>query len=201
MTDLKKILALEKHLYLGRKAISSRREETRIISQLNHDRFNSRGPNVAVDYYFETLNSGKPMEGIKNAARMVLEHGTLKSWHNEADPGISKPEGYDDRMSWITGLKLFDFNKKKSLESGKVTIAYPLSFFDKTGDRVFPMAQLMMAIASEPVSAFSFYKGAKIIDIRLPEELKKRIPGIRWPHKRVRKYLCIGPDPNRSSEL
>ena len=183
----------KKHPYLGRKAINTAAESHRAVRELNADRSNNRGPNVEVDYYFQTLTDGKPMDGLKNAAKMVLEHGTLKSWHNEGDARVSKPAGYDDNMSWATSLKLFEYNRKEGVESGAITIAYPLAFFDKTGDGTFPMAQLMMAIASEPVTAFSFYRGAKITDIRLPEELKKRLPGVLWPHKRVREYLKIGP--------
>jgi ribulose-bisphosphate carboxylase large chain len=168
-------------------------EARRIVQELNSDRANSRGPNVEVNYYFQTLNAGKPMSGLKNAAKMVLEHGTLKSWHNEGDVRVSKPTGYDDNMSWATSLKLFEYSRKEGVESGAVTIAYPMAFFDKTGDDTFPMAQLMTTIASEPATAFSFYLGAKIIDIRLPEELKKRLPGVLWPHKRIREYLKIGP--------
>ncbi len=183
----------QKHPYIGRSATNTPKEARQAIKELNSDRSNNRGSNVEVDYYFKVSNPGKPMDGLKNAARMVLEHGTLKSWHNEADPSISKPAGYDDNMSWATGLRLFEYNRKDGVESGAVTIAYPLTFFDKTGNSAFPMAQLMTAIASEPASAFSFYLGARITDIRLPEELKKRIPGVLWPHKRVREYLKIGP--------
>ncbi len=183
----------KKHSYIGRKAINATAESYRVVKELNADRSNSRGPNVEVDYYFQTLNTDKPMDGLKNAAKMVLEHGTLKSWHNEGDARVSKPAGYDDNISWATGLKLFEYSRKEGVESGAITIAYPLTFFDKTGNGTFPMAQLMMAIASEPVSAFSFYLGAKITDIRLPAELRKRLPGVLWPHKRVREYLKIGP--------
>ncbi len=186
-------MTTKKHHYIGRKSINAPAEARRAVKELNSDRSNSRGPSVEVDYYFNVVNAGKPMDGLKNAARMVLEHGTLKSWHNEGDSRVSKPAGYDDNMSWVTGLKLFEYSRKEGAESGVVTIAYPLAFFDKTGDGTFPMAQMMMAVASEPASAFSFYLGAKITDIRFPAELRKRLPGVLWPHKRVREYLKIGP--------
>ncbi|MFH0795918.1 MAG: RuBisCO large subunit C-terminal-like domain-containing protein [Candidatus Omnitrophota bacterium] len=183
-----------RHPYIGRKPVNSPKEEPEIIKELNAGRDNSRGPNVEVDYYFEIVNSAGPMDGLKNAARMVMEHGTLKPWHSEGDANVSKPGGYDENMSWASGIKLLGYNKKEQVESGIVTIAYPLAFFDKTSDGTFPLAQLMMAIASEPVSAFSFYRGARITDVRLPKELKKRLPGARWPHRRVREYLHIRPD-------
>ena len=181
------------HPYIGRKSISTPAEERRMIRSLNSSRCTNSGPSVEVDYYFEVINRGKRMDGLKNAARMVMEHGTLKSWHDEGDTRIVKPDGYDENMSWITGFKLFKHSRRECMESGMITIAYPLAFFDRTGKTNFPMAQLMMAIASESVSAFSFYRAAKIADIRLPAELKDRLPTIKWPHKRIRKYLGIGP--------
>ena len=181
-----------KHPYIGRKSINTPAEERRIIRSLNLSRCTDSGPNVEVDYYFEVINRGKRFDGLKNTARMVMEHGTLKPWRDEGDDKIVKPDGYDEKMSWITGFKLFKHCKKECMESGMITIAYPLAFFDKTEKKSFPMAQLMMAIASEPVSAFSFYRASKIVDIRLPAELKDRLPAIRWPHKRIREYLNIG---------
>ena len=50
-----------------------------------------------------------------------------------------------------------------------------------------------MAMASEPFSAFSFYQGARLVDVKLPRELLQRFPRRRWPHSRVREYLGIGP--------
>lgn len=182
-----------KHPYIGRKSISTPAEERQIIKALNSERNANSGPSIEVEYYFEVINRGKRMEGLKNTAKQVMEHGTLKPWHDEGDASVVKPDGYDENMSWIHGLKLFKYSRKESVESGMVTIAYPLALFDKVGEREFPMAQLMMAIAGEPVSAFSFYRAAKIADIRLPDVLEKRLPCIRWPHKRVRKYLGIGP--------
>jgi ribulose 1,5-bisphosphate carboxylase large subunit-like protein len=72
-----------------------------------------------------------------------------------------------------------------------VTIAYPLHFFDKRDDGAVPLAQLLMAVASEPLSAFSFYRGARVVRIEYPEALQRRFPGCRWPHRRVRAYLGL----------
>ncbi|MCX8082423.1 MAG: RuBisCO large subunit C-terminal-like domain-containing protein [bacterium] len=181
------------HPYFQVKPVSSEEEESRILEELNMERNNSRGPNVEVDYYFEVINTGTPMDGLKNAAKMIMEHGTLKPWHSEGSENTKKPARYDENMSWTTSIKLLGYNKKERLEAGLITIAYPLEFFDKQIKK-FPLAQLLMAIASEPVSAFSFYRGARIIDIRLPDILKKRLPGILWPHKRIRKYLNLSED-------
>jgi ribulose-bisphosphate carboxylase large chain len=51
-----------------------------------------------------------------------------------------------------------------------------------------------MAAASEPYSAFSFYRSAKIVDMKLPPELQSRFLGLRWPHHRVRAYLGLTED-------
>ena len=66
---------------------------------------------------------------------------------------------YDEFMSWATDVQLLAHDAGES-EAGFVTIAYPLSFFDKRDDGKVPLAQLLMAIVSEPFSAFSFYRGA-----------------------------------------
>ena len=187
--NLKKI---DGHPYIGRIAVNSNVQATKIIDELNLHRDNSRGHNVEVEYYFEVDNGGNPMDGLKYAAKMVLEHGTIKSWHNETDAEISKPAGYDDNMSWVVDVKLLGYNKHEGMEAGLVTIAYPVKFFDKTSNGKFPLAQLMMAIATEPDTAFSFYRGARITDVKFPEELRKRFPGVKWPHSRIRKYLNIG---------
>jgi ribulose 1,5-bisphosphate carboxylase large subunit-like protein len=162
-----------------------------ILKELNYERENSRGDNIEVDYYFKVNNDGKPLSGLKNAIKMVLEHGTIKPWHNEGDIKIKKPAHYDENMAWVVDIKRIDSNKTENTESGIVTIAYPVFFFDKVPHKEFPLSQLMMAIASEPVSGFSMYQDSRIIDIRLPESLKERFPGIKWSHKRIRKYLGI----------
>ncbi|MDO8685816.1 MAG: RuBisCO large subunit C-terminal-like domain-containing protein [Clostridiales bacterium] len=178
------------HPYIGQDTINSFDQSKVTVEELNSHRDNGRGPNVEVDYYFEVQNNDEPMDGLIRAAKMVLEHGTLKPWHDEGDVHIKKPAHYDDNMSWAVDMKLLGYNRIEGVEAGLVTIAYPLEFFDKTIHK-FPLSQLMMAIASEPFSAFSFYQGAKIADIRFPDELKSKLPGIRWPHKRILEYLCI----------
>jgi len=178
------------HPYLTRPFADAGADEKAVIGELNFERDNSRGPNVEVDYYVEVQNDGKPLDGIKNAARMILDHGTLKPWHGEGDINIRKPDFYDDNMSWATSIKLLGYNGGQKVEAGIFTIAYPLAFFDKDENR-FPLAQLMMAMASEPYSAFSFYQGAKVIDARFPAELIRKFPERKWPHKRVLDYLNI----------
>lgn len=178
------------HPYIGQIAINSIEQSIDAIAELNIHRDNNRGPNVEVDYYFEVHNDNEPMDGLKKAAKMILEHGTLKPWHSEGDVRIEKPAHYDDNMSWAVDIKLLGYNRIEKVEAGLITIAYPLEFFDKTS-RKLPLAQLMMAIASEPFSAFSFYQGAKIADVRFPDELKSKLPGIKWPHKRILEYLNI----------
>jgi len=185
--DLKRVKG---HPVYGVQTVQGIQPMEEILDELNCQRDNSRGSYVEVVYYFEVQHDGRPMEGLKKAARMVLEHGTLKPWQHEGDIRFSKPKAYDDHMSWALDLKLLGYNGSEGVESGLVSIAYPLEFFDKT-ETEFPLAQLMMAAASEPFSAFSFYQGAKILDIRLPEALCRRFPGIRWPHKRVREYLGV----------
>jgi ribulose-bisphosphate carboxylase large chain len=95
-------------------------------------------------------------------------------------------------MSWATDISLLCRNDREGVESGLVTIAYPLTFFDKRPDGKVPLAQLFMAMASEPFSAFSFYQGARLVNVKLPRELLARFPARRWPHSRVRDYLDIG---------
>ena len=174
------------HPYIGKKAISSRDQESAAVSYLNADRAVGTQA-VEVTYYFCVDHDGAPLQGLQNAGKMVLEHGTLKPWHVEGDASVRKPPGYDAFMSWATGLSLLDAGP--GWEAGMVSIAYPLAFFDKREDGRVPLSQLLMAVASEPSTAFSFYRAAKIVDMRFPAELKKRFPGLRWPHDRVRSYL------------
>ena len=179
------------HPYIGRAAVSTPGQSRAAVELLNRGRENSRGPAVSVTYWFEVARDGAPMEGIVNAARMVLEHGTLKPWHDEGDASVQKPAGYDEFMSWATDVQLLGHNPDQAVECGLVTIAYPLRFFDTREDGGVPLAALFMAIASEPFSAFSFYQGARIVDVDFPQELLARFPGQNWPHGRVRAYLGI----------
>jgi ribulose-bisphosphate carboxylase large chain len=179
------------HPYIDLPAASTPDRSQVAVRELNKGRENLRGPSVEVTYWFEVVHDGQPMGGLITAARMVLEHGTLKPWHQEGDAAVSKPRGYDEHMSWATDVVLLGHNGDQKVESGLVKIAYPLAFFDKRSDRKVPLAQLLMAIASEPFSAFSFTQGARIVDIAFPPELLARFPPRRWPHSRVRQYLAL----------
>lgn len=179
------------HPYIGRTPVSSPEESAALLTDLNRDRDNSRGPAVEVTYWFSVEHRGPRLDGLANAARMVLEHGTLKSWHGEGDPSVRKPDGYDEHMSWATGIELLDHDSDGGIESGLVTVAYPLAFFDRRPDGRPALSQLFMAMASEPFSAFSFYRGARIVDVRYPPEFLARFPARRWPHARVRRYLSL----------
>ena len=179
------------HPYIGRAAVSTAAAEQDAVLALNADRH--RGSDgLEVTYYFSVDHDGPALAGITNAAKMVLEHGTLKAWHNEADPSAVKPPDYDNFMSWATSIHLLE--QGTGWESGLVTIAYPLTFFDKRADKRVPLSQIFMAAASEPYSAFSFYRAAKIVDMRYPSELRSRFPGLKWPHDRIREYLGLAAD-------
>ena len=182
------------HPYIGRLPVSTPEQSRAAVEAVNKGRENLRGTSVEVTYWFEVAHDGAPMTGLVTAARMVLEHGTLKPWHQEGDASVQKPAGYDELMSWATDLVLLGHNSEEKVESGLVKIAYPLAFFDKRSDGKVPLAQLLMAVASEPFSAFSFYQGARIVDISLPPLILSRFPARRWPHSRVRKYLGVGVD-------
>jgi ribulose-bisphosphate carboxylase large chain len=183
------------HPYLGRSPISTPEQEADALRTLNAGRDNSRGPAVEVVYWFRVEHpGGAPLAGIANAAKMVLEHGTLKPWHSEGDPSVAKPAGYDEQMSWATGISLLESEPARGCESGLVTIACPLAFFDRRAGGAPSLAQLAMAVASEPAFAFAFYRGARIVDVRVPPALAARFPGQRWPHRRVRSYLGLADD-------
>jgi ribulose 1,5-bisphosphate carboxylase large subunit-like protein len=184
------------HPYIGRVPVSSAAQSAEAVAALNKGRVNgeaTQAPAVRVTYWFEVVHDGPPMDGIVNAARMVLEHGTLKPWHQEGDAAVQKPEGYDEFMSWAEDVRLLGHDAAQGVEAGLVTIAYPLRFFDKRDDGRIPLSQLFMAMASEPFSAFSFYQGARIVDVTFPLQLLSRFPQRRWPHSRIRQYLALAP--------
>jgi hypothetical protein len=142
-----------RHPYIGRTHVSMPDMEAKVLAELNADRH--QGDDAAeVTYYFNVEHSGAPLAGIANAAKMVLEHGTLKPWHSEGDATAQKPIGYDNFMSWATSATLLEAGP--GWEAGLVTVAYPLAFFDKRSDGRFPLSQFLMAAASEPFYAFSF---------------------------------------------
>jgi len=182
------------HPYIGLPPACTSERSRDAVDTLNKGRENLRGPSVEVTYWFEVVHDGEPMEGLVTAAKMLLEHGTLKPWHQEGDASLRKPPGYDEFMSWAIDMVLLGHNGEEKVESGLVKVAYPLAFFDKRSDVKVPLAQLLMAIASEPFSAFSFYQGARIVDITFPPELLSRFPPRRWPHSRVRRYLGLAAD-------
>ncbi|OGV70208.1 MAG: hypothetical protein A3K19_16520 [Lentisphaerae bacterium RIFOXYB12_FULL_65_16] len=182
------------HPYIGRQPISTPAQTAAALATLNEGRGRCRGDAVCVKYFFATRHNGPPMHGLIEAAKMVLEHGTLKPWHQEGNSSVRKPADYDRFMSWAEDIQLLEYRRRDHLESGLVEIAYPLHFFDKRADGRVPLAQLLMAIASEPASAFSFYEGAKVVDMRFPPALLTRFPGQTWPHRRVREYLRLRDD-------
>lgn len=192
------------HPYIGRAPVSTPGQSAEAAASLNRGRVGAadiQAPAVRVTYWFEVVHAGPPMAGLMNAARMVLEHGTLKPWHQESqsaehvgaegDSAIAKPDGYDGFMSWAEDVQLLGRNEADGVEAGLVTIAYPLRFFDKRDDGRIPLAQLFMAMASEPFSAFSFYQGARIVDVAFPLQLLSRFPQRHWPHSRIRRYLDL----------
>ena len=179
------------HPYIGRSTRTSQQDARAAVSALNADR-HVGGAAIEVTYYFSVDHEGPALAGLANAAKMLLEHGTLKAWHNEADPSAVKPPDYDDYMSWA--VDLCQLEQGEGWEAGLATIAYPLTFFDKRSDALPPLSQLFMAAASEPYSAFSFYRAAKIVDMKFPAEMQARFPGLLWPHYRVRSYLGITED-------
>lgn len=182
------------HPYIARTPVSSPADDAAAIAELNRDRGAGGRPAVEVTYWFSVDHRGAPLAGLANAAKMVLEHGTLKPWHGEGDHRVQKPRDYDSFMSWVTTFGLLEHDPTGGFESGLVTIAYPLGFFDRRPDGKPALAQLFMAMASEPFSAFSFYRGAKIVDVRFPPELLARFPARPWPHSRLRRYLSLADD-------
>lgn len=160
------------------------------VAALNKDRCAGGRPAVEVDYYFELETDMPPLKALAGAAKMLIEHGTVKPWSSEGDKSVPKPDGYDDNMSWVTGLQLLGYNRAEGMESGIVSIAYPLVFFDR-GETALPLAAMLTAVASEPGSAFTFYRGARIVDIRFGPDFLKRFPRVSWPHSRVRRYLGL----------
>jgi ribulose-bisphosphate carboxylase large chain len=124
---------------------------------------------------------------------MIVEHGTAKPWEKEGPADLPKPPGYDSNLARVEDLGLYGRDESTATEEGCLSVAYPLSFFDKA-ERGFPLAQLLMACASEPASAFSFYRSSRVVDIRIPSELARRLPPPRWPHRRVRSYLGLAPE-------
>lgn len=182
------------HPYINKESITTEEQNSEALDYLNKGRDHCRDEAVEVTYYFELFTTDPPMKALVQATKMVLEHGTLKPWQYEGDVTLAKPPFYDKYMAWATDIHLLGYNAEQGLESGLVTLAFPLIFFDKAAEDQFPLAQMLMAIASEPMTAFSFYQGAKLVDISLPDSLRKRCPGPKWPHHRIRSYLSLSED-------
>lgn len=182
------------HPYIGKPGVGSGPARRAALADLNRGRGNRRGEAVKVTYYYELLTREKPMRSLVQTARDVLEHGTLKPWVKEGPKHSAKPSGYDDYMSWATNIQLLGYNPRQGVESGLLTVAYPLTFFDKRTDGRLPLAQMLEGIAGEAMYAFVHYQGAKIVDVALPPSLRKRCPGPRWPNQRVRQYLGLKSD-------
>lgn len=122
------------HPYLKKERIESTAQRLKAISELNSDRGPCSGEAVFATYYFRTEAKSRPLDGLANVARMALEHGTLKPWHDEGDLSTEKPAAYDGNMSWVSDIGLFEYSSRRGTESGIMTIAWPLAFFDKRDD-------------------------------------------------------------------
>jgi ribulose-bisphosphate carboxylase large chain len=181
----------KEHPYLGRVDCMAKEQRAQLIAELNRSRGTKADEAVEVRYFYEVWNEGQPGQGLFNAAKMLLEHGTIKPWQEEGDRRFDKPVDYDKNMNWVTDIQLFGHNQEERIESGTLSIAYPLHFFDKRSSKEFPLAQFMTAVAGEPFAAFSFFQSARIIHIHLPPSMSSRFPGPRWPHRRIREYLGL----------
>jgi ribulose-bisphosphate carboxylase large chain len=182
---------ITEHPYIGRTDCLTRERRAELIDKLNRTRGTKTEEAVEIRYFYEVWNEEGPGQGLFKAAKMLLEHGTIKPWQDEGDRRFQKPADYDRNMNWVTDIQLFGHNPKEQVESGTLSIAYPLHFFDKRSPEEFPLAQFMTAVAGEPFAAFSFFQSAKIIDVRLPSSLRSRFPGPSWPHRRIRDYLGL----------
>ena len=178
-----------KHPYIGQPFLKRKAIEKRILFSVNKGRA-YRGKAIETTYYLTARLKKKTPEvqGIEDAIRMMLIHGTTESW-----PGPEKePDTYRKRMSWLKEIKFLGINPEKGREAAMITICTPLEFFDTIPDRV-PLAQLRMATQSEPFNGFIDFT-ARVVDYKFPKEFKDKFLGQIWPHQRIRKYLKIGKD-------
>ena len=97
------------HPYIDRSPLPHADAARQAVESLNADRHRG-GACVEVTYYFSVDHRGPAMAGLINAARMVLEHGTLKPWHAEGDASLQKPSDYDSFMSWATDIRLLELS-------------------------------------------------------------------------------------------
>ena len=170
------------HPYIGKKFIRSRAAERKILDRVNKDR-DYRGDAVVTTYYL----TAKPVKGtvfsaLENAISMILIHATTENW-----PGPGKePAGYKKHMSFLKEVNFLEIGRAR--EAAIIKIATPLPFFDKGK---MPLAQLRMAVQSEPFNAFTGFT-ARVVDYEFPAKFKRKFIGQVWPHKRIREYLRIG---------
>ena len=174
---------MDRHPYIGRKFLRNVAAEKRILSRVNSRR-NHRGDSVVTTYYLTARPMGNVFSALEHAINMMLVHGTTEGW-----PGPGRePAGYRKHMSFLKTIKFLEAGRRS--ESAIIKIATPLEFFDKGK---MPLAQLRMAVQSEPFNAFIGFT-ARVVDYEFPERFRRKFTGQVWPHKRVRKYLGIGED-------
>lgn len=174
--------------------ILSEAEAKALIRDVNQGRTRIRGDAVDVTYLLEVERQGEPVSGLLHAAKMLLMHGTVKTWEELGLPASAKPQNFDDNLSWISAMEVHASEEGSQTDRGSLSVAYPLAFFDKRSDGRFPLAQFLTGIAGEPFNAFSFLKSARISAIEFPEMLSRRLPGPGWTHRRLRSYLCMKED-------
>jgi len=169
------------HPYIGKTFLRNKAAEKKILNKVNKGR-DYKGDAVVTTYYLTaTPLKGTIFSALEHAVDMMLIHATTESW-----PGPGKePAGYVKHMSYLDEIKFLEAGRR--CESAMIRIATPLPFFDKGK---LPLAQLRMAIQSEPFNAFSGFT-ARVVDFELPEKLRRKFIGQVWSHGRVRKYLGV----------
>jgi ribulose 1,5-bisphosphate carboxylase large subunit-like protein len=178
---------LREHPYIGKDFLKMESVERRILSEVNEGR-NYRGEAVEATYYITAYSGKGEFEGIKNAIKDILNHGTTENWTGPE----KEPEEYQQHMSWLKEVKLLGFNSEENLEAAIATICIPLEFFDKECDGP-SLTQLRMATSSEPFNALVNFT-ARLIDYRFPAKYKSKFLGQIWYHKRIREYLGLDED-------
>ncbi len=174
---------MDEHPYIGRRFLSDKATERRILNKVNRGR-DYRGDSVIATYYLTARPKGAYFSGLEHAVSMMLIHGTTETW-----PGPGRePPGYRKHMSFLKEIRFLEANRRR--EGAIIKIATPLGFFDKGK---MPLAQLRMATQSEPFNAFIGFT-ARVVDYEFPRKFRRKFIGQVWPHKRVRKYLGIDED-------
>ncbi|MBS7653815.1 MAG: RuBisCO large subunit C-terminal-like domain-containing protein [Candidatus Bathyarchaeia archaeon] len=175
---------IREHPYIGKEFLKMESIERHILSEVNNGR-NYRGEAVEATYYITAYSGKGKFEGIKNAIRDILNHGTTENW---ADPE-KEPEEYQLHMSWLKEVKLLGLNSEENLEAAIATICIPLEFFDKEDDGP-SLTQLRIATSGEPFNALINFT-ARLIDYKFPAKYKGKFLGQVWPHERIREYLGL----------